>query len=49
VLECSGAPGALAQAMGVISERVGLEATPEALVRLRTPDDLLRMLTRPWN
>jgi len=28
---------------------VGLEATPEALVRLRTPGDLVRVLTRPWD
>jgi threonine dehydrogenase-like Zn-dependent dehydrogenase len=33
----------------LISERVGLDATPEALVRLRTPGQLVRMLTRPWD
>ena len=33
----------------LISERVGLDATPEALVRLRTPGELVRMLTRPWD
>jgi len=33
----------------LVSERVGLEATPEALVRLRTPGDLVRVLTRPWD
>jgi threonine dehydrogenase-like Zn-dependent dehydrogenase len=33
----------------LISERVGLDATPEALVRLRTPGELIRMLTRPWD
>jgi threonine dehydrogenase-like Zn-dependent dehydrogenase len=33
----------------LISERVGLEATPEALVRLRTPGNLVRLLTRPWD
>jgi threonine dehydrogenase-like Zn-dependent dehydrogenase len=33
----------------LISERVGIEATPEALVRLRTPGDLVRVLTRPWD
>ncbi len=31
----------------LISERVGLDATPQALTRLRTPGDLVRMLTRP--
>jgi (R,R)-butanediol dehydrogenase / meso-butanediol dehydrogenase / diacetyl reductase len=33
----------------LVSGRVGLDATPEALVRLRTPGDLVRMVTRPWN
>jgi threonine dehydrogenase-like Zn-dependent dehydrogenase len=33
----------------LISERVGLDATPQALVRLRTPGELVRMLTRPWD
>jgi threonine dehydrogenase-like Zn-dependent dehydrogenase len=33
----------------LISERVGLDATPEALVRLRTPGELVRLLTRPWD
>jgi threonine dehydrogenase-like Zn-dependent dehydrogenase len=33
----------------LISERVGLDATPDALVRLRTPGELVRMLTRPWD
>jgi threonine dehydrogenase-like Zn-dependent dehydrogenase len=33
----------------IVSERVGLEATPEALVRLRAPGDLVRVLTRPWD
>jgi threonine dehydrogenase-like Zn-dependent dehydrogenase len=33
----------------LISERVGLEATPEALVRLRAPGQLVRLLTRPWD
>jgi threonine dehydrogenase-like Zn-dependent dehydrogenase len=31
----------------LISERVGLDATPDALVRLRAPGDLVRVLTRP--
>jgi (R,R)-butanediol dehydrogenase / meso-butanediol dehydrogenase / diacetyl reductase len=31
----------------LISERVGLDATPAALARLRTPGDLVRVLTRP--
>jgi (R,R)-butanediol dehydrogenase / meso-butanediol dehydrogenase / diacetyl reductase len=33
----------------LISERVGLDATPEALDRLRAPGDLVRVLTRPWD
>jgi threonine dehydrogenase-like Zn-dependent dehydrogenase len=33
----------------LISERVGLDATPQALVRLRTPGELVRLLTRPWD
>jgi hypothetical protein len=33
----------------LISERVGLEATPGALARLRAPGDLVRVLTRPWD
>jgi threonine dehydrogenase-like Zn-dependent dehydrogenase len=33
----------------LVSERVGIEATPEALVRLRAPGDLVRVLTRPWD
>jgi threonine dehydrogenase-like Zn-dependent dehydrogenase len=31
----------------IISERVGLEAVPETLARLRHPGDLVRVLTRP--
>jgi threonine dehydrogenase-like Zn-dependent dehydrogenase len=33
----------------LISERVGLDATPQALVRLRKPGELVRLLTRPWD
>jgi threonine dehydrogenase-like Zn-dependent dehydrogenase len=33
----------------IISERVGLDATPGALVRLRAPGDVVRMLARPWD
>jgi threonine dehydrogenase-like Zn-dependent dehydrogenase len=36
-------------AAALISERVGLDATPDALVRLRTPGHLVRLLTRPWD
>jgi threonine dehydrogenase-like Zn-dependent dehydrogenase len=31
----------------VVSERVGLDAIPDALVRLRTPGELVRVLARP--
>jgi threonine dehydrogenase-like Zn-dependent dehydrogenase len=31
----------------IISERVGLDAVPEALTRLRHPGNLVRVLTRP--
>jgi (R,R)-butanediol dehydrogenase / meso-butanediol dehydrogenase / diacetyl reductase len=34
-------------AADLISERVSLEDTPAALVRLREPGDLVRILTRP--
>jgi threonine dehydrogenase-like Zn-dependent dehydrogenase len=33
----------------LISGRVGLDATPDALVRLRKPGELVRLLTRPWD
>lgn len=33
----------------LISERVGLDGTPAALVRLGTPGELVRVLTRPWD
>ena len=33
----------------LISERVPLAATPDALVRLRTPGTLVRILSRPWD
>jgi threonine dehydrogenase-like Zn-dependent dehydrogenase len=32
----------------LISERVGLDDTPGALLRLRTPGQLVRVLTKPW-
>jgi threonine dehydrogenase-like Zn-dependent dehydrogenase len=31
----------------LVSEQVGLDATPDALVRLRTPGDLVRVIARP--
>jgi len=33
----------------LVSERVALDATPDARIRLRTPGDLVRVLTRPWD
>lgn len=33
----------------LISERVSLDGTPGALVRLRTPGTLVRILSRPWD
>lgn len=33
----------------LISERVGLDGTPDALVRLRRPAELVRVLTKPWD
>jgi threonine dehydrogenase-like Zn-dependent dehydrogenase len=33
----------------LVSERIGLDATPRALVRLRAPGDTVRTLSRPWN
>jgi (R,R)-butanediol dehydrogenase / meso-butanediol dehydrogenase / diacetyl reductase len=33
----------------LVSERVSLEQTPDALVRLRTPGTLVRIISRPWN
>jgi threonine dehydrogenase-like Zn-dependent dehydrogenase len=33
----------------LISERVSLADTPSALVRLRTPGTLVRILSRPWD
>ncbi|MBO0802494.1 MAG: alcohol dehydrogenase catalytic domain-containing protein [Nocardiopsaceae bacterium] len=33
----------------LISERVPLDGTPDALVRLRTPGTLVRILSRPWD
>jgi threonine dehydrogenase-like Zn-dependent dehydrogenase len=33
----------------LISERVSLDGTPDALVRLRTPGTLVRILSRPWD
>ena len=33
----------------LISERVNLRDTPDALVRLRTPGTLVRILSRPWD
>ena len=55
---CSFAPGDYQAAVGhiaagrvpvadIISERVGLDAVPEALTRLRHPGHLVRVLTRP--
>jgi len=32
---------------GLVSERVGLDQTPDALVRLRTPGSLVRIISRP--
>lgn len=32
----------------LISERVALERTPDALVRLRRPGELVRVLVKPW-
>jgi threonine dehydrogenase-like Zn-dependent dehydrogenase len=32
----------------LISERVSLAGTPDALVRLRTPGELVRVLAKPW-
>jgi threonine dehydrogenase-like Zn-dependent dehydrogenase len=32
----------------LISERVSLAGTPDALVRLRSPGELVRILSRPW-
>jgi threonine dehydrogenase-like Zn-dependent dehydrogenase len=32
----------------LISERVSLDQTPDALVRLRRPGELVRVLTKPW-
>jgi threonine dehydrogenase-like Zn-dependent dehydrogenase len=32
----------------LVSERVGLARTPDALVRLRKPGELVRVLTKPW-
>jgi hypothetical protein len=33
----------------LISARLGLDATPEAPVRLRASGDLVRVLTRRWD
>jgi (R,R)-butanediol dehydrogenase / meso-butanediol dehydrogenase / diacetyl reductase len=33
----------------LISERVSLADTPSALLRLRTPGTLVRILSRPWD
>jgi threonine dehydrogenase-like Zn-dependent dehydrogenase len=33
----------------IISSRVDMAATPGALAQLRTPGDLVRVLTRPWD
>jgi hypothetical protein len=33
----------------LVSERVGLDATPDALVRLRTPGNLVRVISRPFD
>jgi hypothetical protein len=33
----------------LVSERVSLDDTPDALVRLRTPGTLVRIISRPWN
>jgi hypothetical protein len=32
----------------LVSERVSLDDTPDALKRLQTPGSLVRILTRPW-
>lgn len=32
----------------LVSERVDLDHTPDALVRLRTPGELVRVLAKPW-
>jgi threonine dehydrogenase-like Zn-dependent dehydrogenase len=32
----------------LISERIGLEAGPDAFIRLRTPGDLVAVLVQPW-
>ena len=32
----------------LVSERVTLERTPDALVRLRAPGTLVRVIARPW-
>jgi len=32
----------------LVSERVSLDETPDALVRLRTPGTLVRIISRPW-
>jgi threonine dehydrogenase-like Zn-dependent dehydrogenase len=33
----------------LVSERVSLDDTPDALIRLRTPGTLVRIIARPWN
>jgi threonine dehydrogenase-like Zn-dependent dehydrogenase len=33
----------------LVSERVSLHDTPSALVRLRAPGSLVRILSRPWD
>lgn len=35
-------------AAGMISERVGLDELPDALVRLRRPGELVRVVVQPW-
>jgi threonine dehydrogenase-like Zn-dependent dehydrogenase len=32
----------------LVSERVSLDATPDALRRLQTPGTLVRIIARPW-